>query len=138
MAKELKRNSDFDAYRVNFKGFGFSGTATAGQVTNIDYQIAETRLVYGGQLILSSHVHGDKASFQVVDKDNILGYGAGAILGEYIKDWNMAADVSGQYPLLIDYPTEIMTGLYFRIKYTSTGGADVSVGINVYCVKNIT
>lgn len=135
---ELRRIADFNADRVNFKGFGSSGTATAGQVTNIDYKLTEERLVYGGQLILDGHVFGDKVSMQVVDVDNILGYGAGLVLGSYVTDWYISPTEAAQHPLLVEYPTKIMANLYFRLAYTSVGQNNVGVRANIYCVKNIT
>jgi hypothetical protein len=138
MARELKHNRDFDAYKVNFKGFGFTGSVQPSQVCNVDYILPETRLVYGGEILLSGHQFGDTLCFQVVDVNNILGYGAGLVLGEYLKDWNVAADTCAQNVVLVDYPTEISAGLGFRIRYTSTGPQTVGVAVNVYCVKNIT
>ncbi len=138
MAMELRSLNDFNAYRVNFKGFGFTGTASAGQLTNLDYKLTESRLVYGGQIILKNHEFADKLSFQVVDVDNILGLGAGVVLGEYMKDWHVASDVQTQPPVFVNYPTDVMAGLYLRIAYTSTGSTNVEAAINIYCVKNIT
>lgn len=138
MALQLKRLEDFDAYKVNFKGFRISGTATAGQVTDIDYRLADGRLVYGGQAILKNHVFGDIITFQVVDVDNLFGYGAGTVLGEYIPSWGVADDTQTQAPIMVTYPTEIFTGLYLRIKYNSTGTNNVSVQINIFAAKNVT
>jgi hypothetical protein len=138
MPMELRSLSDFNAYRVNFRGFGYSGTATAGQTTNLDFKLTESRLVYGGQLFLKNHVFQDKFHFQVVDVDNILGYGAGTVLGQYMQDWYVADDVVAQPPILVNYPTEVFAGLYIRVAYISTGAVNVSAAINILCVKNIT
>lgn len=138
MPTELRRLSDFNADRTHFAGFRVTGTATAGQVTNIDYALSEEKLVYGGQAILKNHVFGDCIKMQVVDVDNILGLGAGTVLGEYIQCWGVADDVQTQAAIMVEFPTKIITGLYLRIVYDSSGGSNVSVQVNVFAVKNIT
>jgi hypothetical protein len=135
---ELRRNDEYTAARVNFRGVGFTGTATSNSTTNIDYKLTEDRLVYGGQLILKNQVFGDYVAFSVVDKDNILGYGAGVVLGTYLSSWNVSDDSAVQPALIIDYPTKVLANLYLRIAYTSVGSTAVNVAVNVYCVKNIT
>jgi hypothetical protein len=134
MALELKRLEDFDAYKVNFKGFGQYGTAIAGQTTNIDLQLSEERLVYGGNAVLKNHVFGDKITLQVVYKAG----GVDTVLGEYVTNWGVADDKQQQDTIMVTYPTKVSAGLYLRIKYTSVGSTDVSVCINYYAVKNIT
>lgn len=138
MPLELRRNSDFNADRVNFSGFLISGTASAGTTTDIDYQLPGERLIYGGQVILSGHVFDDWMTFQVVDVDNILGYGANTVLGEYIPSWGVASDTQIQPAVHTDYPTKVASGLYIRIKYTSTGGDPVKVKVNIHAVVNKT
>jgi hypothetical protein len=135
MSLELKRLDDFDAYRVNFKGQGMqSGIALAGQTTNLDFQLSEDRLIYGGQAILKDHVYGDKITMQIIHKAG----GVDSILGEYVKDWAIAEDVQAQGAIMVTYPTKVTAGLYMRIKYVSTGGVDVKVNVNVFAVKNVT
>jgi len=138
MSVQLRRNADFNADRVNFAGFGYTGTATAGTTTNLDYLLSEERLVYGGEMILKDHAFGDKVAMQVVDVDNILGYGAGTVLGSYMSNWFVSSDKQTQTQIILDYPTKISAGLYLRVAYTSVGGTNVTASINIHCVKNIT
>lgn len=133
----IRKIADADADKCNFKGFGISGTAIAGQSTNIDYKLTEERLVYAGQAILKNHVFGDSIKFQVVDVDNILGLGAGLVLGEYMAGWLVADDTQAQPIVHVDFPTRISADLYFRIVYTSMGANAVSVGVNIFCLKVI-
>lgn len=135
MTVSIRKVSDADADKCNFKGFGISGTAVAGTTTHIDYKLTEERLVYGGQAMLKNHAFGDKIKFQVVDVDNVLGLGAGTVLGEYMKDWNVADDIQVQPIVMVDFPTKISANLYFRIAYTSVGAANVSVCVNIFCFK---
>lgn len=137
MPVDIRKVADADADKCHFKGFGISGTATAGTTTNIDYKLTEERLVYGGQAILKNHTFGDTLKFQVVDVDNILGYGAGAVLGEYMNSWYLAEDTQVQPTVMVDFPTKIMANLYFRIAYNSVGATNVSVCVNIFCFKVI-
>lgn len=131
---ELKKLEDFDAYRVNFKGFGFKGSALAGQTTNIDFLLSDERLIYGGQAILKNHVIGDSISMQIVYKAG----GIDTVLGEFITDWQVAEDKQQQDAIMVSYPTKVSAGLYFRILYKSIGATNVDVCINTFAVKNMT
>jgi hypothetical protein len=138
MSLSLRRISDFDADKVNFAGFGISGTATATTTTNIDYKLTEERLVYGGHAIVKNHAFGDYMALKVVDVDNILGLGAGTVLGTYLSNWYLAEDVQSQPAVMVEYPTKVLANLYLRIAYTSVGNTNVDVKINIFAAKNIT
>lgn len=132
---ELKKLDDFDAYRVNFKGFGFNGVGIAGQTTNIDFLVTDERLIYGGQATLKNHTMGDSISMQIVYKSQ---GDPDMVLGEFITDWQIADDKQQQDPIMVTYPTKVSAGLYFRIIYKSIGGTNVDVCINTFAVKNVT
>lgn len=131
----LNKTNDFDSSQLNFKGKGISGTATAGVSTNIDHKLTERRLITGVHIILKDHAWGDTATLQVVDVDNILGYGAGTVLGEYATSWQFASDKQDQGVFTVPYPADIAANLYLRIIYTSTGGTNVSVRANYFLHK---
>lgn len=65
-------------------------TVNAGQEITIDLLLvpegSETQqILYGGALYTDSPGFEDYVRFQVVDVNNVLGYGAGLVLKEYIK-----------------------------------------------------
>ena len=69
---------------------------------------------------------GDKAQMYFVDKDNILGYGAGLIITQFGKDvpgkileWGCVTETTTSATL--------MEGLYLKISYTNTGNTDLKV-----------
>lgn len=70
----------------------------------------------------------DKVSFQVVDVDNILGYGAGFIVEEFAEE-NYVMPNCGVKMIL--YKSKLVPGLYVRIKYESTGATDVKFVCNI-------
>lgn len=135
MATSVRREADMTADSVKFRGKGITFTATAGTTTSHDYKITEGRLCSGTELILANHVFGDSVKFQVVDVDNILGYGAGTVLDEFATDWYVAPGQSMQGQTILPYSAEIIAGLYIRLIYNSTGGTNVSVACNLFLHK---
>ena len=121
---------------LKFRGTGVSGTATKNATSNIDYVMPENRFINGVDLLIKDHVWGDKIDFQVVDVDNILGYGAGVVLDEFGKDWYVDPDKCGQGQIRVEYPALVYAGLYIRIKYHSVGTVDdVLVKCNMFLHK---
>lgn len=135
MATSIRKLSDMDADRVKFRGQGVSGTATAGTTTDIDMVLAEARLLDGTELLLVNQAAGDSITFQVVDKDNVLGYGAGLVLDQFASSWFVVADKQSQGQVRLPYSAEVPAGIYLRIKYTSTGGTNVTVQCNYFLHK---
>lgn len=135
MATSVRKESDMDADKVKFRGIGMSFTATAGATTNGDLKMNEGRLLDGVHLILNGHAFGDSAKLQVVDVDNVLGYGAGTVLDQFADSWFFASDKQDQGHLRLPYSAEIIANLYVRIVYTSTGATNVSVQCNLFAHK---
>lgn len=86
------------------------------------------KYIWGGQAILKDASYGDWATFQIVDKDNILGYGTGVILKEYIKKCYMDPNRRLEFESLA--PGKLLVGLYLRCIYTSVGSIDPTIYIN--------
>jgi hypothetical protein len=121
-----------DAVGFRFRGASFSGIAIAEATTDIDYLLTAERWINGGILLLQNHNFNDSYVFQVVDKDNVLGYGAGVVLDEFIKDYFVDSDNQAQQQLMLDYPARIYAGLYLRLKYTSVGTTNVNIKCNLF------
>ena len=124
------KNEDFNSSSVNFKATGTSGTCPYGTTFNLDYKLPYDCILTGGYLILKNHVWGDTVTQQVVDIDNVMGYGANVVLKEFVTNWNVADDVQAQQMIVAGYPAKPFQDLYLRVKYTSTGGTNVSVAVN--------
>lgn len=117
-----------DGFR--FRGASFSGSVSANSSQDIDYKISAERYINGGRLLIDNIGNDDKMTFQVVDKDNVLGYGAGVVLDEFIKDYFIPT--TGNLEVRLDYPARIYAGLYLRLKYTSSHESGCSVKCNLY------
>lgn len=127
------------ADNMRFRGQGVSGTASKTATTSIDSLISETRFINGLEFIVRNQAFGDSAHFQVVDVDNILGYGAGVVLDQFGTSWFIASDCERQGPYILPYPAQVLGGLYLRIAYTSVGTvSDVDVKINYFLHKKTT
>lgn len=120
------------SYGLRFRGKGISGTIPAGTTDNVDYKLTADRYLNGCHLIIKNHAWDDSLKFQVVDIDNILGYGAGVVLDEFGTTWCFAEDKQDQGLFKIEYPAKVLANLYIRIAYTSTGGTDVKVHCNLF------
>lgn len=124
--------NQFQSDNVHFCGIGILGTAAHGAVTNIDLKLSDDMLIIGGMLNTKSASWGDYVNLKVVDVDNVLGYGAGAMLNQFASNWYCCDDSNGQHQILLQvpYPAKIFAGLYLRVEYHSTGAVDVGVNMN--------
>jgi hypothetical protein len=124
------KKSDYGAKDLNAALTGTKFIAAASQETTHDFLISEDHLIDGAQLITVGANAGDKVKCQVIDKDNVLGYGQNVVLGEYVKDWYLDPSSSKQLEYESNYPAKIYGGLYLRTVYTSTGAVPVTVIVN--------
>jgi len=112
-----------------FLGDATSGIAVAGTTTDIDFKIDGSYMIFGVELIYDGAADGDYAAFQIVDKDNVVGYGAGVVLNEWVKKWYIPSSEK-RWKTVSDMATKLPAGLYARLKYTSVGSTDVPIKIN--------
>ena len=113
-----------------FRGASFSGTVSGESTTDIDYEITQERWVNGGRLLVSAIGPEDKITFQVIDKNNVLGFGANVVLDEFIKDYFVPDE--GNLEVRLDYPARIIAGLFLRLKYTNSNTSSITVKCNLY------
>jgi len=127
-------NTDYEV-----KAAGFKGTATKTTTTNIDYAIGvEDRYINGIKLLANNGVMGDKVNLMVVDKDNLLGYGAGLVVKQFGFNWNIDPSVVNQGAEIFNYLARIPAGFYVRVSYVSVGTVnDVDVAVNLYLHRKV-
>lgn len=129
----VRRVSDLDADKAKFRMQGIAGTVEANSTGNVDWRFPEERWIHGGSLILQGHAFGDKIDVEIVDIDNVLGYGAGLVLDQFADDFYPHTDCQYQGQLLSTYVALIPAGVYLRIKYTNTNlYTSVSVRFNLF------
>lgn len=113
-----------------FRGVSFKDTIDANTTKDVDYKIEQERWINGGLAIVDNIGDNDVATFQIVDKDNIFGFGAGVVLDEFITNYYIPQD--GKLEVKLDYPARIKAGLYIRMKYTSTHSQGCTLKCNLY------
>ena len=103
---------------TDFKGAKF--TVTANGNTNCDFKVLDDSILDGLVLDVVDSALGDKITFQVIDKDNVLGYGENVVLKQFATDIYVAPGIVRQVDYASSYPAKIYAGLYLRMIYTST------------------
>lgn len=130
------KNTDLTKQNLNFNGNGKHAlNLTFGQSHNIDIQLTDDSLLTGASVIVKDATFGDKFHVQVIDIDNILGFGANTVLLQTITNWGVITDKQDQGVLEAGYPAKIYGGLYLRMIYESTGIVNPSVIINYHLHK---
>lgn len=119
-----------DAGGFRFRGASFKGTIAANSTQNVDYKIEQERWINGGRALIDNIGEDDKITFQVVDKDNIFGYGNEVVLDEFISNYYIPTD--GNLEVRLSYPAKVPAGLYLRLKYTSTHENGCTLKCNLY------
>lgn len=112
--------SDCGKKDVNVNHIGYQFTGTANSTTSYDILISDDHLVEGAEFYTTNINDGDKVSFQIVDKDNIFGYGANTVLNQFVTDWYMPEGSNYSLSYRVPYPAKVYGGLYLRFLYTNT------------------
>jgi len=107
---------------------GMQHTVTAGQTSWFDYKLTNPVRLQGGYYWVKDPALNDAVTLSVVDVDDVLGGGAGAVVSTYVTTmpvapWDHQPEISS--------PTaaEIPAGLYLRVTYDSFGGTNPILGI---------
>lgn len=112
--------------RTRFVGAQY--TFTAGQTSFFDLQLTTDVRLQGGYYWVKDPALNDKVSLSVVDVDDILGGGAGAVVSQYVTDMPVAP-WDHQQELESPTASQIPAGLYLRVTYDSFGGTNPIVGV---------
>jgi len=114
-----------------------STTVTAGDTGTFSFKIENypgelyaAKHVKGGRMFVKNGEYGDYIEIDIVDLDNIFGYGAGLVLKQYcIKMYIDPTTINNlECPFA---PGRIPINLYVRCKYHSTGTQNVQVYLNL-------
>lgn len=110
---------------VSICPFGTMFNAPLNQTTTCDLAVNSSVYLRGGTTYSSPGNIGDTITVQIVDKNNITGAGAGAILATYVNNWyvipqniNAIEDIS--------LSQEIIAGLFIRFIYTNSSPVNAS------------
>jgi hypothetical protein len=126
----IKMSPFSDAMGFRFRGVSFGCTVAQNETKHCDYHLTEERWINGGRLIVPNKGPSDKVSFQVIDKDNVMGFGNNVVLDQFITDFYIPQ--TGDLTVNLAYPARILAGLYLRLIYTSTHESGADVKCNLY------
>lgn len=85
-----------------------------------DFLVPKSMFIAGGSMkVNEAAAFGDKASFTIVDKDNILGYGQNVTLSSYIQRANCSANTELDISMNPSQYKWVLQGLYLRLIYVT-------------------
>lgn len=131
-AHKIKKTSELNVDNSVYRLQGFYGEAAASSTSSTDFQMAYEIWVSGGYINVQDGNWGDKLTIQIVDVNNILGYGANTVLRQFVENMCVRSDQQYQCNIDISYVALIPQGLYVRVIYLNTGASAVKFGINIY------
>src|SRR6266853_5463920 len=113
---------DFDSNKIKplFKTIRF--TASVNGTTNNDLAITDDCLLLGYRILVNGAVWGDGISVQIIDIDNILGFGANFVVASSVTDFPIDNNSQDQGHYVLQYPKKVPGLLYIRTIYNSTAG----------------
>ena len=101
------------------------------KLENYDGESYEQKYIWGADFMVKDGVFGDWASFCIIDKDDVLGYGQNVVVKEYVKKKYLFSDVHMDCQAFA--PGAVPIGLYLRCEYHSVGAtADPQIAINYH------
>lgn len=128
------RWADLQSQYVKPNALGIVGTATAGQITTKDYTLTDDIFIRGIEVLVNGSAFGDSITIQVLDTNNLMGYGAGAVVSTPVTAWNVSNTLNiFEYESIV--PQKGLATFTVRIIYTSVGLTEVSFGINFLFLK---
>jgi hypothetical protein len=122
--------SQFNSSIVSFDAQGVIGTCPAGGTLNLDYVLQDDHEITGGTLLTKGSAFGDSANVLVLDPNNLMGLGAGAVLNQFVTNYYMSDTTSKEADFDLPYPAKIVAGLVLRCTYKSIGVMPVQVAFN--------
>ena len=113
-----------------------SSVCAKGTTTTIDYRMVNhagesytVKYLNGAEIYTDNCALGDWAESQIVDIDNVLGYGANLVLKTYVRKKYLFPNI--KQTVMATAPGAIPVGLYIRVIYHSVGtSTDPTIYIN--------
>lgn len=113
-----------------------SGLALANTSTSFDFQMPEDGWIYGLRLLLSAQLFSDRVAITLVDKDNILGGGANALIYPIVEDYWITSSTQDQNLQNLGILVPAKSGTYVRFTYSATSLLTaVSFQANIFYLK---
>lgn len=113
-----------------FKGIGMKFSAEASSETTHDLLFDKAYAMKGGMFYSTNGDISDSIKVSLVDKDNVLGAGAGVVINEQIPKWYV---IPGTTMHIDDIAVSYLpaAGLYLRVTYNNTQQSSVDAVLNM-------
>ena len=134
---KVSNRNDYSSVDLNLNYQGQIYNLYEGSPANCDFVLSDDCIIDGMKVSVIGGLYGDKISFQVIDKDNVLGYGANLVLGQFVTNWYIDPSSTLQSDATAVYPAKVKAGLYLRIIYYPTAVSLVRVMIVNYKLHKI-
>lgn len=109
-------------------------SAGPGTTTTNDFKLLTPTRFKGGEMFVNNLTLGDFGQIQIIDKDNVLGFGANFVLSDWIPKWFVFPGVTNTMESQ-ELSTVVPANVYLRTKYTNTSiltTASVYLNIRAY------
>lgn len=103
-------------------------TCAANSTSTHDKLVTANVKLHGGYYWVKNPNDGDKLTLSVIDKDNVLGGGANAVVCQYVTELPVAP-WDHQFELRTETAETVETGLYLRATYLNAGPNEVKLGL---------
>jgi len=113
------RVNDFEYQKLNYNAKGVKANPALDTTTNLDLYFTDDHLITGFWIVGSNVTFGDKVALQVIDTDNVFGFGADTVLNQFATNIYLPVGSFSQ-DFDVAYPAKIYAGLSLRLIYTST------------------
>jgi hypothetical protein len=126
----IRTKMDLDAQRFAPYLDAFNFNPTGAGTTQTTYKVPVNIVYVAIKTSLAGQTNGDYAKVELVDVDNVLGFGAGTVLATPVVKQYVSQDPMNEFDIL--YPRYVMANLYIRVSYTSANSlSNVRLYVNL-------
>lgn len=128
----FSRNKDLDTHNLSPDVNAFNFTSSGNGTTTFNWKIPNHEYLAEIGGFFTGQTAGDYIQVNVVDVDNILGFGANTILSTPVTKYWVNPTANQLQTIAVGYPVFMLQNLYIQILYTSSNIlSSVSVHVNV-------
>lgn len=121
-----------DRGNLKFRAKGISFECASEAYTVQDYELTENFFCNGAEVLFYTQETHSHVTFQVVDKNNVLGFGENLVLDTFVDNWNLSAKVDRNGPITLNYPALLRLGLFIRITVFNASLLNTTCFVNLF------
>lgn len=121
-----------DRKDLRFRATGVEFPCLSGQETTFDFLLDNNYFCNGAEVLFNTTTPGSRITFQIVDKDNIMGMGENTILDTFVNNWYLSSSHDRNGPIALNYPALLRSGLYIRLIVFNRFNFDITCYTNLF------